>query len=681
MKKRFLFCFIMCLLLMTGFLLKTPEQETEAARLTLDQAKKLGLANSTKYSKLKSKVALKTVAKSSAIKALQLKIKHKTTLSWSPLLSFHLPEQLTLQEESEGKLKPLFLQNEIESIKHELNDVVFEIYEKVSNLYVEAYSLQETIKFQEEQLVVLNETYVKNKARLAINQATQKDVDSVGASIKKVEKSLAGNKRKFEKKKSKIKDLIGLDVTNGYTFSNPYVTAYIPRTQLNYFKEYTLANDHNFYKTRLTTAEALITLNTNYSLMAGHYGWKMNYISGYITAVKAGNKIDSNAFKKAFDTFVYKIDEPWYGKKRILFVKISREWFKGNIDGVRYVEDDPYVLYSNALDYQDAMADQEQAKVDLMAQVEDAYDNVITARNTYLDMEESVASMKRELSELLVLNSLGQATLEEYTNLQNQYDDLQLSLRSAYDMYTTLLFSFDRLTCGAVSTYLSGNDLKSDHSSGGTGYVIEQGEGTDVAKYYISPIISDNMFEFGVYIPDGYESTISDYELYVNGYRIGKKTPVSQAIRHMSFSLDDTPRAFVRLYDGDKMVCDCQIDADEYEGTLTVPGEFTVKDARKTIQIGTYTSETNDSDLLEIRFEFEKSEKISYYQITNKEGKILFKDEPMDANKSFIYLQLLYGSLDDLVIKCYDSDKKPLYDAYFNTSRNNIYKNNENYSG
>lgn len=677
MKKKRFISFVLCVLLVIGLVGIRQEKKTEAAvTLSLKQAKSLALANSTKYSKLQSKVALKQVAYSSAVKALKLKIKHKTTLTWSPLLSFHLPEQLTLGEESEGRLKPVFLTNEIREIKHELNDTVYSTYEKISNLYVEAYSLQEAIAFETEQLVLLNETLVKNKARLALNLAKKKDIDSIEASIKKVESSLAGDTRKFEQKKSKISDLIGMDISTGYKFSNPFITANIPRSKLKDLTEYTLNNDHEFYKTKMTTAEALMTLNTNYSLMSGHYGWKMGYINKYITSIKNGQKVDTNAFKRDFDTFVYKIDEPWYGKKRILFVKISKEWFKGNIDGVRYVEDDPYVLYSNALDYQDARKDQAQAEVDLRAQVKDSFENIVTARNAYLAVKDSVAEQKKLLDNLLIQNALGEVTFEEYTDAQNFYDELQKSLRESLEMYSTLLYSFDRLTCGAVSAYFQGQGLSSDHAEGGTSFIIEQEAGTDAAMYYITPIITDNLFEFGISIPKDFDTDISDFALYINGYPIGNKTPVSKTLRHLAFALDDTPKAFVRLYSGEEVIADCEIDASQYQGTLTIPGSFVVKDARETIQIGTYVTQTNASDLLEVIFTFEPVEKIAYYSLVASDGKTVLTETPIAASDPFVYLQLLAGSLDEMVIKCFDSEKNLLYDAYFNSSRNTVYKKN-----
>ena len=59
--------------------------------------------------------------------------------------------------------------------------------------------------------------------------------------ISKAEK-LVQNKKNFEIQKEKLGDLINLDVSTGYTFSNPYISAEIPRTALEELIQYTLEN-------------------------------------------------------------------------------------------------------------------------------------------------------------------------------------------------------------------------------------------------------------------------------------------------------------------------------------------------------------------------------------------------------------------------------------------------------
>ena len=76
----------------------------------------------------------------------------------------------------------------------------------------------------------------------------------------------------------------------------------------------------------------------------------MSYISDFVNQAIAGQKISQKAFKNQYEEFLKAIDEPWQGNVRILFIRIPKEWFKGQISGIRYVEDEPYALYEAALE-------------------------------------------------------------------------------------------------------------------------------------------------------------------------------------------------------------------------------------------------------------------------------------------------------------------------------------------
>ena len=95
-----------------------PMQSVQAAteRISLAQSKKLALAGSDSYRKIKSKITLKEVSYKQAVKSIKLKIKNKTTFRWSPLLSFNFPEKLNFEDESNMVYKPAQIQTEIRQL-------------------------------------------------------------------------------------------------------------------------------------------------------------------------------------------------------------------------------------------------------------------------------------------------------------------------------------------------------------------------------------------------------------------------------------------------------------------------------------------------------------------------------------------------------------------------------------
>lgn len=664
----------LCTVLLLGVLQWTQPVQAAQYTLLLSQAKSIALANSDSYRRIKSKIALKEVSYKQTVKAAQLKIKNKKTFRWSPLLTFKFPEKLTFEDESDMIYKPAQVQNEINTLRHDLTDEVFAVYESVEQAFLSAYVYQEKVAFEEEQLEKLRETLEKNRGRLILGLANKADVEATEKNITAAEEKLAQDMKSFETAKTKLGDLLHLDVTTRYTFTNPFVDAEVPRTVLNDLVQYTLDNDQSYYEAKMTSQLSLLQLNSNYSLIEKQYGKDVGLISSYIQQVRSGQKIDSDAFKASYDKFLEKIDAPWQGSWRILFIKIPKEWLKGSIDGVRYVEDEPYALYENALEYQDALADQEALAKELETQVRDSFESVVTARTSYLKLQVELEEMKTQLQKEATLNNLGELTFEEYTESQTQYEEKQIEALEALELYSSLLYSFDRLTCGGVTRYFRDMGISLDGTSGGISYVVEE-EAADTAQYFIQPIIEDNMFSFSIYLPEGFETDVTHFELWCDDYQIGERTEITQALRHLTVTLTGDERLFVRLYNGEEFVEDCEIDAYVYQGPLEITN-YTIEkteEAKRRV-IGSYEVEPqSEQGIVAISLTIDGVEDVQYYALQNEEGTFLLKEEPTLLTEAFRYLEFLADDLDYLKILCYDGGQSEKYEAYFNTADHTIY--------
>ncbi|MBR2852002.1 MAG: TolC family protein [Anaerotignum sp.] len=664
----------LCTVMLTGTMIAAQPVQAAQYTLLLSHAKTIALANSDSYRQIKSKISLKEVSYKQAVKSIQLKIKNKTTFRWSPLLSFKFPEKLNFEDESSMVYKPAQIQNDITSLKHDLTDEVFRVYESTEQAYVKAYTLQEKVAFEEEQLEGLQNTLAKNKGRLILGLATQADVDAMEKNVTAAEEKLAADMKSFENAKTKLGDLLHMDVTTRYTLVNPYIDAEIPRTKLDDLVQYTLDHDQAYYEAKMATALSMIQLETNYNLIKSQYGSKAGRISPYVQTVMSGGKVDSSAFKTSYDKFLTDIDKPWAGHWRILFIKIPKEWIKGQIDGVRYVEDEPYALYENALEYQDVLTEQQTMAKELETQVRDTFESVVTARSAYLKLKTQVAEAKEQLQKELVLNQLGELTFEEYTESQKQYEEQQVEMLEALETYTSLLYSFDRLTCGAVSKYFKDQGIDLSGSEGGNSYIVDE-EIIDGARYYITSIVEDNMFEFGVYLPEDFETEVTHYELWVDDYIIGEKKEVEQTLRHLTLTLTGKERVFVRLYNDEEFVDDCEIDATAYQGPLNITG-YTVTKTEEALkrEIGSYEMRSlNDMGLVEITLTIDGVEDVHYYAIQNEAGTNLLTPDAKVITDTFVYLDFLSKDMDFLQIQCYDAGKGEKYVAYFNTLNQTIY--------
>lgn len=651
-------------LLLSGSLRDVPTAKAADKVLTLKQAQSLAVSKDADYQKILNKIELQEVKYTAAVKSIQMKKKNMSTFRWSPLLSFKFPEKPSLMDEYDWKYKPLTITTEIKQLEHQLSDVGLAAREDVSLAYVEAYICQEKIEFYQESLTNTQVTLERNRARLATGEANQADIDKLEKAVENLTTTLSLQMRTLESSKTKISRLIQLDITNGYSFENPFVEADIPRSALTELVDFTLNHDQAYYDMKLDTQLSLTALNTAYSLMESKYGGKMGYVSGYVNQIRSGSTVDGSAFKKAYDLFLTAIDAPWAGNYRILFIRFPKEWLKGSRDGARYVEDDPYILYTGALEYMDRKQELDTAKQELTDSVTNGFETLITARNAYEGAKRSAEELLEDVEKSTYLNQLGEFTFEELRDLQNSYEEAQMEALDLLAEYSKLLYSYDRLTCGGITGYMTGENMDANAASGGVSYLEE--EKAEGATYYIQPKVEDNVFLLGIHIPEDFSLEITHFELYVDGTRIGDKTPADQYLQHLSLDIESYETAELYIYNEDELLDICQIDAETYQGDLDITSGYRVIDTAMTRAVATYKYTANDTlGTATIQLTKKEEEPIAYYQMVNMEDTPILNEALTPIEEAFSYLDLLAGDFGQLKVRLYDSTENLLYTGTF----------------
>lgn len=657
----------LCAALVTASTVWNSGAALSSRTLSLEQAQRMAISSSSAIRKQNNQIILKRMKYVEAVEGIRAKVKNLRSFRWSPLLSFKFPQQLDLTEEYDLNVKPLTLQTEIDTLKHGLDDLKYEITHQANQKYYEVYALQQTTAFTQSRLEDAQTQLARNKAALSSGKATQSDVDRAQKSVDTLTKSLSAQLRSFENAKTGLSELIGVDVSVGYTFANGFKTAAIPREQLDSLTQYTLDHDQSFYEAKAATSTAKLNVDSYESLMRGQYGSKMNIIQNYINMAKQGMDVDYGAFQIKYKEMLNTLDRPWSGKIRILFFKFTKEWFKGEIDGTRYIEDEMYAVYTACMEYGNAKKDQDTLEKDLRTQVRDSYENVVTGWNTYETLQDLAAEAKESLDRLRVLNRMGKADYTEVADQQEAYQVAQQDALDALKEYNNTLSEFDRLTCGAVSKYLKGTGLGLDTGEGGDAYAIL--DPIHDPYYYIYTSVADLTFYLGVSLPEGYEPAIDSFEVWYAGTQIGERTPVGTELHHLALDYQDTSQLTLRFYNSGTFVDECDIDASVPRDVLDIQKAETPDPAAQR-SVGSYTVTTTMEggvSVSELKLTLNAVEHAASYTLTYGDRQV-YTTEKRPVTQSFTYLTLLIASLEDVTATLYDSDGNTLMQVRFEPS-------------
>ena len=668
---------------------------------TLAMAQKLALTNNRKYKQTKNKIAVQQTKYVDAVNSIQKRKKSLRSFRWTPLLSFKFPQDPKEDDEFTWMYKPLQIQTAITSLRHQLSDLVYASKEEVSLLYVDIYVSEVKIEYLNGLIEGLEREKERVNLSIAAGTGNANDIRKIDNSLKKFKSSLAKETRAVTVNRNKMKKLTGMDISNGYKLSNPFLQAQIPRSALDKLVEITKNNDHDFFVTKTNTSLALSALQMNHQLMKKQYGHKMDNLSPYIAQAYAGKDIDIASFQSATNSFIEAVDRKWKGSITIIFFSFSKDWFMGDTDGSRYIEDSPYALATSAGDYVDALNDEKAAAEELETSVKADFENIISAWNAYQSMHESNAELYKVIEKDKLRNIAGELTLDELTEEQNELGGNGLDEIDLLAEYTKLLYSYDRKTCGGITQYLAGAKASIKSSTGGESYktpgtekpakdngVTDEGAGGDGgdfasspgedgvdsyleadkiegAYYYIESQIENRMFSFGVSIPSNSKLNITHYELWVNDTRIGQRTKVGDEIRHMTLTLDNADKTSVKLYSSGKLVDICKIDSSVNRAELDITASYNIVRQEKPKTVATFKSSVDDElGLVTFKFKREEGEQIAKYVMTDDEGNALLEGEHYNIDEDFSYLSIITSDLTKLRVQFYDASDAFLYTGH-----------------
>ena len=274
-------------------------------------------------------------------------------------------------------------------------------------------------------------------------------------------------------------------------------------------------------------------------------------------------------------------------------------------------------------------------------------------------------------------NKAGTVSFEEYEEIRKEYEQLQIEQMDALKLYTQLLYSFDRLTCGGVTELLQELDNSLSQGIQGESHVTENVMGS--ACYYITHLAEDTLFELGIYIPKDLEVDATDFELWVDEVQVGERTKIEETLRHLTLTLDGTEHVFLRFYENETFLTDCEINPQQYQGELNISSSKKEEKEKKVI-LGNYTYTLNKKLSL-VTFsvfinesELFQPEDVTGFRLLAKNQTPVFSEEIIPIDQSLTYLSILSTDFSELTMELYGAADTLLSTAKLDTQTKELYK-------
>ena len=669
MRSRFIRIMSLMLICCTVMHLPSPVYGAYSRTVTLSDAVSLAVKNSYDIEKVKNDIVLKKIELKQAIDGIRDIRKKENTIKFSLLFNIEFPSKHALPKEIELVMKVPGIQSDIKGLQRKLENERLKTVSKTETAFYNVLELDETCRSLEKQIIAEKNTFQRLSKDLILGIADKADVESVQKNTEKLEKELNSNLVRFEAAKKKLSQAMGVDVNQGYTFVPGFSELKLKRSQLKQITEYALSKDYNVYQAELDRKLAETEVQTLRGIYNSRWGSAVSIIESELAK---NSKIDYTTFINKYNKALDNIEKPFTGhfKFRILFItiKIPKDWLRSELSGIRYFEDQKYALFISLMEKDAAVKAEAAAREDLRNSIEDSFNTMQEMWTSYEQTTADLEKTKADYERIKKSNMLGRASFMEVESARKDVLTAEASSFSSLAAYNKMLSSFDLTTCGAVANLKSGVSLDQGEYESGRSFLVDS-DSTSKPKWYLTTLVEDYKFSFGVSIPEESGIKATHFEIYAeDGSRIGEKTAIDKEVTHMPLLYQESTNLTIKLYDSDRLAYTCEIDASEYQGDLEPVA--VVSEGQPGMGPGTIVGEwklTADSAFTS-SFEMilNKDSEIRYYTIETADGAII-GDKLTPAGNRLVHLSVTFASLDKLKVTVYDSKQQLLGEVQLNT--------------
>ncbi|GAU77494.1 TolC family protein [Fusibacter sp. 3D3] len=607
------------LLLLLILTLIMPQLPIDDASRTMDMKVAISLAqqNSAAINLVKLDLIKKGVERRQAVEGLQDIREKETTVRFALLFDISFPEKHAMPKEIELIMKLPKIDNDIQKLKEQYKFEVHKLEFEVKNAFLSILEKEAVLKFETDKNKDLASTYERLYKGYLAGETTQADLELIKASLDQSKDTLTKVTLEFETSKEKFSEIIGIDITRGYTFKNELIEVKLTRTDLDALIQIGLSKDYQVYVATQDRKLSEKEVTEVYDIYKNYYGSKVNILSSELNKPK----IDYAALFQNYEQMLQNIDAKWqkvYVINLLFFkIKIPMRWFQGEYTALRYFENEKYPLIV-ALGERDKKRVAEAAMITLTTQkIKDSYDAVKQMDLVIKQSIETIALATSSYEQLKKDNLAGIVSFAEVQQAKEVLKELELAQFLSKISLSKFIAALDFNTSGGVAALTSNADFATGNYDSGVSNVKSM-EGSSEPFWYIETPYSSLKFIFGVNLSA--ELQVTHYRLFdANGLPVGGLTPIAETLEHLPLAFDSSSELSVVLYTKDLPKYKSKIEGEGYQGTLKLePIKTNPKDLK--LPIGTF--KLAQSDLLRSSLAISISDQIGYdhYRIIKSDG-------------------------------------------------------------
>jgi len=413
------------------------------------------------------------------------------------------------------------------------------------------------------------------KSKLRAKLIEQAQVDEVVDQIETIKTELTDLEAELVSLKIEMSELMGKDVTRGYTFDMEFIylePSQIPLAMLIY---QAIENNATIYKMRKDIEYTETRVNVIKDVYNDEFSGSLMGSLNRLASIGYENikpKDLTSSYLNFEKMVVARWGDDWksyYGIDLFFFeIKLPKIFRFGEFDGVRFLDDGRYAFMSEAFDLI--------KKINKLKTTENKI--ALSIKANYMMLRSKAKMYKTKIAKFKEVNKTYELNQKKFDaklvtadELIANKEEIQALDAEIFDLLvdmTNILKELNLQTGGYLEPYLRGEKPLSDMSKDAPFLPLEDEAGELDAQaikalaaankpkgveWVVTPVVKDMSSEFKLIIPG--EVKFESYALFtIDGKKIGEKAAKDKGVKHLNIVLEDRTQIVIKFYKGSEVI-------------------------------------------------------------------------------------------------------------------------------